>query len=101
MIVNDILNLNKYKIKSRDSYVIVLKSEDMCFTLGEHTYIDWTAGRLPIELYCYTCKCLNAICNVSIIARGNTRLFKIYVDNEDLQREIYQMEDRDYNRRIK
>lgn len=100
MTINDVLNLNKYKIRSRDIYVIILKNKDKCFTLGEYTYVDWTAGRLPLELYCYTCKCLDATCKVNIITRGNSKLYKLYIDNEDLQREIYEMQDNDYNKRL-
>lgn len=101
MLVNDILNLNKYKMRSRDKYVIVLKSGDRCFTLGTYRLIDWQDGRLPLELYCYTCKCLNEPCDIIIQDKIDFKLYKLYINNVDLHNEIYKMEDNDYNRRLK
>ena len=33
--------------------------------------------------------------------KDNHKLIKMYIDDEDLQAEIYLMEDRDYNKRLK
>ena len=98
--INDVLNINKCKMKTTDHYVIVLKSGDTCFTLGEYCYYAWISGSMDLSSYVYTNMCLKEeIVKKVVLKAGKNRLFKYYIDNEDLQADIYLMEDRAYNER--
>lgn len=100
MTVNDILNKNKYKMRHQDRYNIILKSGDTCFSLGERFYHSWIEGELDLMTYTYTNMCLKYEVKVDIINKGCYNLYKLYIDNEDLQADIYLMQDREYNRRL-
>lgn len=101
MTINDILNKNALNMRHKDKFVIILRTSEKNFTLGENTFHSWIAGELDLTTYCYTCKCLEEKpyfidCDNKVVFK----LYKLYIDNIDLQREIYDMEDREYNRRL-
>lgn len=100
MTINEVLNWNKLKMRHYDRYNIILKSGETCFSLGEKFFHAWVEGELDLMTYTYTNMCMDAECMVVKIDKGNYKLFKLYIDNEDLQAEIYLMEDREYNRRV-
>lgn len=100
MKVNDILNLNKLNMRFKDMYVIILKSGSNCFSLGETKYRAFVTGELDLSSFCYTNMCLEEVCSYVKIKKCEYDLIKIYVDNEDLQADIYLMEDKEYNKRL-
>lgn len=100
MKLNDALNKNRYKMRHKDHFIVVLKSQLGCFTLGEYRFHDWVQGTLQLSNYCYTCKCLNSEVQLQVIDLVDYKIFKYYIDDEDLQFEIYEMEDKDYNKRL-
>ena len=98
--INDVLNINKCKMRTTDRYVVILKSGDTCFTLGEYTYQAWISGQMELSTYVYTNMCLKAeVKKKEVKVVGKHKLFKYYIDDEDLQAEIYLMEDKAYNER--
>lgn len=101
MTINDILNLNKLHLRHNDKYVIILKTPYMCFTLGETRYHAWICGELDLLSYTYTCKCLEEpVKDFKIENKCDFKLLKIWIDNAELQDEIYYMQDCEYNRRL-
>lgn len=100
MTINDVLNFNHLGLRFKDHYVIILKSGCNCFSLGEATYRSYVTGELDLTSFVYTNMCLKEVCQFKVIKKCEYNLIKMYIDNEDLQAEIYLMEDRDYNKRI-
>lgn len=101
MTINDILNYNKLNMRHKDHFVIILKSGNTCFTLGEYRFHSWVMGELELNSYVYTNMCLHQACKYVKIDLVEYKLIKIYIDNEDLQADIYLMEDNDYNKKTR
>ena len=101
MLLKDILYHNALKMRHKDKFVIILKTDAMKFTLGENTFHSWIAGEMDTLTYLYICKCLEA--EVDFTSKRNYIdfiLYKIYISDIELQREIYELEDKEYNRRL-
>lgn len=100
MTLNEILNYNALKLRHKDFFTVVLKSDLGTFTLGSNTFHSWVCGELDLSLYTYICKCLEEeVYDIKVVNRIENRDFRLYINNEDIQFEIYEMEDREYNRR--
>lgn len=93
MKLNDFLNKNEYNLRFSDRFVVVLKSGVTCFTLGEFYYRAWRTGEMNTQTYKYHVMCLDEDVTLKCEKKGKETLFKLYIDNEDLQAEIYLMED--------
>lgn len=98
--LNDVLNYNVLNMRHKDHFVVILKSPLGCFTLGEYRFHAWITGELDLSSYVYTNKCLTELVKPIKIKKCEYDLYKLYIDNESLQMEIYFMEDRDYNKRL-
>lgn len=89
MRLNDVLNRNAFKMRHKDHVVVVLKSEDMCFTLGEIRYHAWIENELERFYKDLMLECMNEDVNVKVEDKIDFKLFKCYINNYDLQVDIY------------
>lgn len=97
MTLNDVLNRNAYKMRHKDHFVVILKSADMCFTLGENRYHAWIENELEKFYKDLILQCINEEVKVKVDDKIDFKLFKCYINNYDLQIELYMKVDEELN----